>query len=244
MYILKIFTNKYNKPPKDGFYNEGGNVIWLILVAVALLGALTVQLSRTGSTTEKSGDREKKTIKTSQLLRYTASIDQAIKNLQFRDCSENDISFANSTDTNYANASSPADESCHVFATNGAGLLWRSFSGEILNTGASMAIMNDIAVFGQNYGTADTRPELMLAIPVSQAVCLNINDHYDLSAVTADITADIDNWDGYFTGSFPATAAWEFGDTATEAPAMLGANSGCVIDDNGQHVFYHVLLTR
>ncbi len=214
------------------------------MIAVAMLGLLTIQVTRSGSSVEKSGNKERTKIQTSQILRYAASMDQAIKNLQLRDCAENDISFANSTDTNYTNANSPSDESCHIFSSKGAGLSWRSFDAQTLNTGASMAIMGNIALYGQNYGTADTRPDLILAIPVSRTVCLGINDTYGLSTATADITSNINNWNSYFTGSFPATGTWELGDEATEAQGVTGAPSGCIIDNNGQHVFYHVLITR
>ena len=92
-------------------------------MAVVLLGALTLLLSRSGSNVEQSGDFEQLRIKATQLMRYASSIEQGISKLQsLNNCSENEISFQNTTDTNYTNANSPADNSCHIFQSAGAGL--------------------------------------------------------------------------------------------------------------------------
>ncbi|HOO82886.1 MAG TPA: hypothetical protein PK513_10340, partial [Alphaproteobacteria bacterium] len=74
-------------------YTERGNVLWFILIAVALLAALTMVLSRSGSTVDQSGDIEQQRVKASQILRTAKSIEAGIQQMRLRGVSENDMSF-------------------------------------------------------------------------------------------------------------------------------------------------------
>lgn len=103
---------------------QSGNVLFLILIAIALLGALAALLSRTGSQSDDTGHTEQAAIQASDLLRYAASLENGVKTLIARGCSENEISFDDDPDNtnNYTNANAPADKSCHLFFPQGAGL--------------------------------------------------------------------------------------------------------------------------
>ena len=59
--------------------NERGNVLWIILIAAALLGALTMVLSRGGSSVDQAGDLEQRRVQGSQVLRYANSVESAIQ---------------------------------------------------------------------------------------------------------------------------------------------------------------------
>ncbi|PZO88480.1 MAG: hypothetical protein DI626_01670 [Micavibrio aeruginosavorus] len=118
---------------------ESGNALWLILIAIFLLGGLTVLLSRTGSQTEDTGNAEQMQIVASNILGYAASIEQGIQTLLMRGCSENEISFwydsnkdgtENSSD-DYYNPNAPSDRTCHIFSTTGAGLNYQDMGAKI-----------------------------------------------------------------------------------------------------------------
>ena len=222
--------------------SESGNVLWFILVAVILLGALTLMLSRAGSNVEQSGDFEQLRIKATQLMRYASSIEQGIDKLRhINGCSENEISFANTTDTNYNNTNSPTDNSCHIFEPEGAGLEWRSLTDQTSTAfgGAGLGFTGSIEV----HDLETTATELVAMIPISQSLCNHINSKFSISTTTADITSDMDDLTSdYYTGSF--VEAFEFGNGATKAPGVEDEATGCIIDDNGEYLFYHVLLAR
>ena len=118
---------------------ERGNALFFILIAVALLAALTMVISRSGSSVDQSGDFERNNIQASKVLRYAKSIETGIQDLLLRGCSENEISFWHDSDgdgdedgdDDYYNANSPTDHSCHVFDTSGAGLTWVDISEEV-----------------------------------------------------------------------------------------------------------------
>ncbi len=234
---------RMNKTPTYFRSQESGNVLWFILVAIVLLTALTVLLSRSGSSVDQSGDVEQLRIKATQIMRYASGIEKGIDRLKtINSCSENYISFENATVASYTNASSPADNSCHVFETAGAGLTWRTFGTDDLNAGGSnMAFINSFRIEDVGYHTAVSGSDLLMVTRVSQALCQRINIELGISTTAADITVSTDDWDEFFIGSF--TDGWQV-ETAGDAPGLVGEQTGCMIDNNGHYVFYHVVLVR
>jgi hypothetical protein len=126
------------------FKSEKGNALIFILIAIALLGLLTVTLSRSGDSTNDSGDYEQNQIAASEILSYAKSIENAVQMLLARGCSENDISFENNVVAGYTNPNAPTDNSCHVFDVAGAGMTYQStpiFTGayQITDVGTTRA---------------------------------------------------------------------------------------------------------
>lgn len=110
---------------------ESGNILFLILIAIALLGALTVLMSRTGSQSDDTGSTEQSSIQASQILKHAASLQNATQMLIGRGCSENVLSFeAVDSDqaAGYHNADAPTDKSCHIFEPEGAALKYKESS--------------------------------------------------------------------------------------------------------------------
>ena len=209
---------------------NSGNALWLILIAIFLLGGLTVMLTRSGGQSEETGATDKAIIHASKMLSYTASIQAAVSNLLMRGCSENQLSFWTDTnndgletvaDTNY-NASAPADRSCHIFDVKGAGI---SASGgdedfstaSILNVGTTAIDIYYVSQF--DYPASTIRG-------ISDAVCTSINSRVEnglniSSLPRADLTTNS------FAGNL--TAGLVLGDNGTEI-GMAGIKTGCIID--------------
>jgi len=107
-----------------------GNALWFILVAIGLLGLLTVMLSRSGSSTNETGSYEQNVITANEILSYAKNVENGVQNLLARGCGENELSFWHDSDgngtedasDNYYNTNSPTDRSCHIFDVAGAGL--------------------------------------------------------------------------------------------------------------------------
>ncbi|MCI5060759.1 MAG: hypothetical protein MRY79_06785 [Alphaproteobacteria bacterium] len=210
---------------------QTGNALWFILIAIGLMGLLTVMLSRGSNTTNDTGDYEQTQIAASQILGYAKSLENAVQMLLARGCSENEISFENSTIAGYTNANAPTDNSCHVFEPEGAGMEWEDFD----STNANM-VTGSITVTG----LYTTEPELILSQGrISESQCAQINRSVGLSA-----TAPTDTAVGtpvQFTGSFSSVA--EFGDNET---TLAGRESFCISYGHAtdRYYFYHVLNPR
>lgn len=224
---------------------ESGNALWFILLAIALLAALTVTITRGSDTSEQSGDVERQRVLASDTLRYAKSVEQAIEQMRQRGVSESDISFENSFVGGYApHINCVADNGCKVFHVEGGGITFRSantlVSGESwLFTGA-----DSVAGVGED-GTGATSSfdnELLMMLPdVSEGVCGRINTELGIAGIPQDATkADVGT---KFTGSFPNGQVIE---------NMGGEKTGCfegTQDDGGasiagKYYFYHTLIQR
>lgn len=218
--------------------NQSGNALWFILIAVVLMGLLTMVLSRGSSSVDQSGNVEQERIKASQIMRYAKSIEAAVQQMMMNSCSENDISFKNTTDMAYTNANSPDGSPCQVFQASGAGLEWRGVSDKAFNTGERLILTGGIRAFGVE---DNNRQDLMALIPVSRGLCLQINRDLENSIEIADITTDIGSYTK-FSGSYSGNDS--IGNGVGKAPALAGKQAGCFIDDNDNNVFYQVLIAR
>ena len=224
--------------------NQSGNVFLIILIAVGLLAAVTIMISRSGSNVEQSGDVEQNRIKISQIQRYAKAVEVGIQRLMLNGCSENEISFENNVDADYINPKSPTDQSCHIFGPEGAGLEWREFSGgELISAGHNLAFVYNIAIEGVETDAGVAGNDLLFVTRISQSLCAQINKELGIATAAAGITAGIDEWNDAYKGRFVSTTV-VLGVSSGRAAAVQGHHAGCVIDDGGDYVYYHVLLAR
>lgn len=249
--------------------HENGNALWFILIAVVLLGLLTMVLSRGGSSTEQTGNFEQLRVQSSEILRYARSIEAAIQEMQFRDISENDISFENTvstTDYTNPNCDTSADRSypgCMIYDVDGAGLTYKTPSSSWLDSANSSETYYGDWLFtgntcipnvgeGTDSDCDDTTSnmELMIILPfITKNLCKHINSFVDAPTTSANPPVDADDaWtdsSAEFTGTFGAAAH----DIADDPIADLDNNyTGCFESSgtpaSGTYHFYHVLKPR
>lgn len=235
---------------------QNGNALWFILIAVALLGLLTVTMTRGGGSSDDTGDYERQQIQANDILTYASSIESAVQSLIARGCSENDISFWHDSDGNgtenasddYFNANSPTDHSCHVFQPEGAGLSWvsaknshldSSFSGHLhygdwfITSSVHMNGFETEAPASPNCGAAVARcSEIIISLNfIKYGLCKGINSTTGLKASTGEPIVDSGGSIGdashtHFTGSFSAVHEMGTADPATDN--YSGEPSGCI----------------
>ena len=139
---------------------DGGNALFLILIAVALFAALAyavTQSGRGGGSTE----REQGALKASQLMQYAAGLSTAAQRLQLiNGCTLDNIA----SDTLQGNpATYPG--ACNIFdRTQGGGAQYKLFADgdlNIYNTGSAPPYPGKLSVFFNTmdiYGIGTTRP--------------------------------------------------------------------------------------
>lgn len=222
---------------------ESGNALWFILVAIGLLTALSIVISRSSDTSEQSGDFERLRVQASDIMRYASSIEQAVDQMRLRGVSENSISFENDFVSGYANARCP-DNGCKLFHVEGGGLTFSSANSNISTDSWLFSGANSIAGVGTDGSgaTSSSDNELLIMLPISQALCARINAEIDINsgapqdAGQADISA-------FYVGTFP---------NGQVVDNMNGAKTGCfegnqdegTNDISGTYYFYHTLVTR
>jgi hypothetical protein len=233
--------------------NESGNVLWIILIAVALMGLLTFTLGRSGSSVDQSGDVEQASIKISQMLRFVQSLQAAAQDMKMRGVSESDISFANTvTATSYANTScdAAADRSwpgCLMFDARGSGLTYIAPPAGV-NDGSDWIFTsaNNVGTSADPIGTsgANTGNDLIAVLAnMNQSVCIQINRKLGVSTgstIPTDASGVITT---AFTGAYTGANVIDGDPTPFE---LDGHAAGCITNTAPTPVtyFYSTILPR
>ena len=241
--------------------SESGNAFWFILLAIALLVALTVTITKSGENTEETGQRDRDRIQASDIMRQAKTMENAIQQMRLAGIPENDISFENSFVSGYQNASCPDGQPCRIFGSGGAGLSYKLPPSDWLD-----GSQNAQDLYGEWYffattcvpgiGTGDSgcnadaaSTELIVALPwISKSLCLEINRMVGIPNLTNPVLPPENVGSAYsagldkFTGTYTASSIIN-----SNANAFLGKPSGCFAGDTdpdtGYH-FYHVLIAR
>lgn len=102
---------------------QSGSVLFLILIAVALFAALSYAVSQSSRSSGPSIKQEKETLQTAVTDDCTASVDTAMMRLKMvKGCDPTQISYELPGGGN-ANPQAPTDKRCHLFNTNGGGIV-------------------------------------------------------------------------------------------------------------------------
>lgn len=232
---------------------QSGNALIFILIAVFLLGGLTVLLTRTGNETETTGDREKLSLEVSKLLRYTNSIQTAIEQMRLRGVSENEISFANTIyqQCNNTPIQGPGHNNrctrpeCEIFHVRG-GAITPIDTPEALKLGGTCAWWKSGAMALDlkrvvNIGSAAGNELLLEVSSLSKDACLEINRRLGIAPISGEPPSDDDSGGAQFAGTYTLNGP-QIGD---EAAALVGRKSFCLRrPGDGAYNFYTVLIAK
>lgn len=237
--------------------HQSGNALWFILIAIGLLGLLTITFSRSSKNND-SGDYEQTQIAASEILRYAKSLENAVQTLLAKGCSENEISFENNVVAGYTNSNSPAENSCHVFRSAGAGMTYQEPKDQWLDSSQTASSGYGEWFFsGQSrvieVGTDCTSSapqcrELSIVLPfLDLDICLSINTQNDINNPSDEPPQDSGTAFTYDdTHKFTGTNF--FGNAINPTGNQLhGKYHGCFkgdSDPSGGYHFYKVLHAR
>ncbi len=103
---------------------ESGNVFLFILIGIVLFAALSFTISRGFHTESTSTLTERElALAAADVLSFAQKVERGYNRLLQKGCSESQISSSGSHPKGtFNNANAPADNSCHLFDPNGAGL--------------------------------------------------------------------------------------------------------------------------
>lgn len=169
---------------------QQGNVLFLILVAVALFAALSYAVTSTQRGGNDSGKGETIQLAASNIIQYGTLIQNTVLRLKMNGCDDTNISFENATISGYTNSKAPANETCHVFNPAGGG---QSVVRPPAAAGTEPYIFNGSMIIN-NVGPTDTvgtcggeTGELIIGLPIaSKELCQEINSA--LSNPSAPVT--------------------------------------------------------
>jgi hypothetical protein len=157
--------------------NQSGNVLFLILIAVALFAALSFVVTQSTRSTPGGVGKEKTLLQLNQVHNYGVNIKTAVSRLLTNGGSFDRLSFEDARfSADYTNPNCSTD-SCRVFTSIGGSATWAE-PPEGFNDGSDYIISGHSQVKGIGIDApADpAAAELLLIVPnVSESTCLAIN---------------------------------------------------------------------
>jgi len=249
--------------------NESGNVLFMILIAIVLIGLLTAAIQFSSRPEGANIDSETLVIRASEVQQYAGELERAVAFIMQNGKSESDIRFADyNAHADYGDITSDPDLTDQVFAREGGGATYREAPAGI-NDGSAWEFYGGTHAPGVGRGD---RAELMAVLPyVTQGFCDKINDlngqtgtmddtgSASASGSNAGACVQIgavgrfdDSQQFYTTINTMNEASGSFvhdANTSAARPALQGCVT-CAMDTNAANGtsdemhFYHVLMAR
>lgn len=234
------------------FRQENGNVLFLILIAVALFAALSYAVTLSSRSGGSDASKEQASLYASQIVQSVLAVDSTITRLKIsNDCSDEQINFENPINNPYSfmlygNTNAPADKSCNVFAKEGGGLAPVQLPPDAFIPCCLGNVTTDEYRYPRFSGEGisvigTTEPELEMVIGnLKKNVCLELNKKLGVDNPGGEpppVSGTCYNGQTHFTGVYGSTNTTWCGIDQTRA--------ACVFDGAGPHYyFYNVLLVR
>lgn len=243
---------------------EQGNVLFLILIAVALFAALSYAVTQSTRSGGGSADRETSILNSASMTQYPASLRTSIIRMILAGTTVDAMLF------NPPSAFS-GTTNVEVFHPNGGGALFQNAQGDLMATLGSGTWLFNANFFIPEIGidTVGAGSDLIAFLPgVASNICQRINTEFDV--ITTDCAASPTAGVPLFTPATPAKLTQLIdtaGDFSTQSAAaeelqgddsggtcnaFSGQPSGCFyvttdVDGDGSatdYVFYSTLLER
>ena len=237
--------------------HQSGNVLFLILIAVALFAALSYAVTQSGRSGGGDASAEKNAIIASELLQYSTALRTAITRMQISNrCEDTDLSFErapfNGSDPCYVNPNNTSNFSCFVFHPDGGGV------PEGIPPQDGVATENGVTGFSEctdkyfydarriiNGIGLDTPSasanEVTVRLQVTQGICESINEN--ISGSRSIPTDDFHFW-------FPVrdiTSTLALSGLNCSDDACRNKDTFCFLQTDGAndvHQFYSVIVER
>lgn len=223
---------------------ESGNVLFLILIAVALFAALSYAVTQ--STRSGGGDATSETnlVNSAQLTQYPAGIRTSMVRMIIGGQSAESLRFNPPSD--FGNCGD--NERC-VFHPQGGGATYQMAPASVIASGNGQWYFNghfEIENIGTASGGSSDGNDLIAFLPgISEALCRRINEELGIGTTIPDTGADwATNYEQYMdhTYTIPASETIIGGVAGTED--LSGEPYGCFQNNGGDFVYYHVLIER
>lgn len=228
---------------------ERGNVLFLILIAVALFAALSYAVTQSTRSGAGSSDSETGLINSAQLTQYPAGVRTAVVRMIIGGVETANLSFNPPSD--FVNISSNLP--WHVFHPSGGGATFANAPGDVMASGSparwNFNARNQINLIGTTVGTGSPNSQtadIIAFLPgIGQSICNRINQELGIaSPVPAETGIDVtDNLQSTSSGTTAPVWVLSGGTIGADATALDGQPFGC-FSQGGQNIYYHVLVER
>ncbi|MBX2834218.1 MAG: hypothetical protein KTR28_04510 [Micavibrio sp.] len=247
--------------------SQSGNVLFYILIAIALLAVLSFTVSQGGRSGSSNISDERSALIASEIIEYANNVATAVAQLKLRGYTDQQISFENDVMSGYENTNCDDDgdssddngDGCEIFHINGGGVVYSSPPPEALDTSndgsaeyANWYFPIQVCVYGVPIVSAANcksdgidNEDLLIMLPwIDENVCKAINRMLGVSdsegTPPIDANRPVPTTFPKFTGTYGEGELLGNG-------VPSGLTTGCIYsddDDTRGYFFYKVLIAR
>ncbi len=221
-------------------FDENGNILIIILLAIALIAALTAALQGSGG---QNGNIDKETLllRVSEVQRYGSELERGVHYIMQNNLSEVDLRFAHpDADSDYGDLDSDSDKSDQLFAREGGAARYRPAPAGI-NDGSAWEFYGNTAL--PDVGSDEA--ELVAVLPnVSAEFCTAMNRSIGFDGQPEDSSTCINSG---ASARFDDTTQFDSSPNTTEETtfSIKPAVQGCVRCTGSDTLhYYFVLMAR
>lgn len=226
--------------------NENGNVLFLILIAVALFAALSYAVTSSTRTGGGSADSETNLISSAQITSYPSSVSVTVGRMIISGSTAEEIRFNRPSE--YTNLDS---DDIGAFHPNGGSATYIPAPADVMvGTAAGEWVFNaELEIPEIGLSGAGGNDVIAYLIGVKQAICRKINEEHGLGSVIPVLSADRSVQyssrmfdDGSSDYTFPTADVPDIDDGSG---SFDGQPFGCFQNaGGGDFVYYHVIIER
>jgi hypothetical protein len=230
--------------------SEKGNVLFLILIAVALFAALSYAVTQSSRSGSGDAGSETNLVNSAQITQYPSSVRTSIIRMMVsKGVAVDQLLFDKPP---YTDLTTAALRERGVFHPEGGGSSYGDAAAEVMANGApgpwyfngSLEVLN----LGTSTASSVAGNEIIAFLPgVKKAVCDKVNEQL---GITGDVNSDVD-LSGFADNMITASTANVDGDlilgdaTSTDTVGLAGQAFGCYQNNNtSTYVYFHVLVEQ
>jgi hypothetical protein len=248
------------KTSADGRNGERGNVLFLILIAVALFAALSYAVTQSSRSGGGDASSEKNLVNSSQVTQYPAGVRTSVVRMIIGGVSIEELLFDDPS--NFGLLTDDALKKRGVFYPSGGGATYQIAPPDVIQGGSPTPW-----IFSSNYqvdkiGTTiagnNSANDVIAFLPnVTKSLCLKLDVQLGIvtasaaDAPTGEIAAPTatDNMSLTQTAGLAASPAIGTGADAahtigSSVASYSGQPFGCLKSTDNKYVYYHVLVER
>lgn len=233
--------------------SESGNVLFLILIAVALFAALSYAVTQSSRSGGGDASSETNLVNSATITQYPSSIRTAmIRMMVSNSVDPTDLNFNAPPYTDLNTATLQSEGVFYPANGGGGGATYTTAPADVMADGSAGTwfFSGSYAIENVGLDTAGTGNDIIAFLPgVKSGICDKINTELGIPTTDRIMTADIDveaaavQMDHDYT--FPSAITATIGTTGGAA-SFDGQPFGCFEDNNGsgENIYYHVLIER
>lgn len=227
---------------------ERGNVLFLILIAVALFAALSYAVTQSSRSGGGDASSETNLVDSAQITQYPASVRTAIiRQMVSKSVLVGDLEFNSPSD--YGDCTGTPPTAC-VFHPSGGGATFTPAPGSVTTSGSPQSWVfngeNEINLVGTTAGgdaPTSTSAEIIAFLPnVKSAICQKINTQLGIAAgaIPAETNLDVTV---QMTDGVGLVSAANGGTIGADVASLDGQGFGC-FSQGGVNYYFHVLIEQ